>query len=492
MILISTSTEIEQQISSLIAEQAGLEALVRVSSSLSPFDATIVVEEETITVNLLWKNDVPPVLFNEYKFSQQALLGIIYSLLGNAEAAFDLLKEIPQLVSAANLLNALQNGYTLHEEQFNNSNDYIALHNHAVALHYGLWQKPVSETIIHNAYVTAIENAPTLLYKAYTVKHYVILLMDAGHYPKAQHILNILTTEGLSKEAITEINALKSSILLQTSPPIAAGEDLQQLKTLLSQNLDYYEAGGRDIEVAETLYNAAYVALLESNFSAATGYINRSIALYRENEIPELEAQAQLRKARILTKWSQSGNPQFYRGIIQAYQEAMKVFTRTDAPQVFADIQHQLGIVYAEIPDEVKKKGIWASVSVASFNEALSFYNKIDYPYQFGIICNNLGDAYTKFPKAMYADNYDKSLAWFREALDVFVKDAYPAERTETLLNYINSSWYAVNNIDFNAERYDDMQDRLQEVININFNNSAVMEAKQHILKLEELKAMEL
>lgn len=491
MILISTSTEKEQQISSLIAEQAGLEALVRVNSNLSPLDATIVAEE-TITVNPLWKNDVPPVLFNEYKLSQGTLLGIIYSLLGNAEAAFDLLKEIPQLISSANLLNALQNGYSLHEEQFSNRNDYIALHNHAVALHYGLWPKPVSETIIYNAYVTAIENAPTLLYKAYTLKHYVILLVDAGHYAKARHILSALATEGLSKEAVTEINVLKSSVLLQMLPPTPTADDLQQLKTLLSQNLDYYEAEGRGIEIAETLYNAAYVALLENNFSAAAGYINRSIALYRENEIPELEAQAQLRKATILTKWAQAGNPQFYRGIIQAYQEAMKVFTRDDAPHVFADIQHQLGVVYAEIPDEVKKKGIWASVSVASFNEALNFYNKIDYPYQFGIICNNLGNAYAKFPKAMYADNYDKSLAWFKEALDVFAKDAYPAERTEALLNYINASWHAANKTDFDTDRYDDIQDRLEEVIAINFNNNAVAEARHYLQKLEELKAMEL
>ena len=48
-----------------------------------------------------------------------------------------------------------------------------------------------------------------------------------------------------------------------------------------------------------------------------------------------------------------------------------------NAPDIFAEIQHQLGRVYAEIPDEVKKKGIWAAVSVSSFTEALNFYNKI-------------------------------------------------------------------------------------------------------------------
>ena len=33
--------------------------------------------------------------------------------------------------------------------------------------------------------------------------------------------------------------------------------------------------------------------------------------------------------------------------------------------------------------DEIKRKGVWAAVSVSSFNEALNYYNKVDSPYEF-------------------------------------------------------------------------------------------------------------
>ena len=61
---------------------------------------------------------------------------------------------------------------------------------------------------------------------------------------------------------------------------------------------------------------------------------------------------------------------------MDAYQEALKIFNREDTPSVFADIQHHLGVIYSEIPDEIKKKSIWASVSSSAFHEALNFYTK--------------------------------------------------------------------------------------------------------------------
>ncbi|MFM2191830.1 MAG: hypothetical protein RLZZ118_787, partial [Bacteroidota bacterium] len=154
----------------------------------------------------------------------------------------------------------------------------------------------------------------------------------------------------------------------------------------------------------------------------------------------------------------------------------------------FAEIQHQLGRVYAEIPDEVKKKGIWAAVSVSSFTEALNFYNKIDYPYQFAMICNNMGIAYTKYPKSLQTDNYDKALAWYNEALDIRTVANYPLERVLTLNNYIEASWLVGNVDNADNERYEDMMQKLNEILILNHDEEICNRAKADIEKLQAIK----
>jgi tetratricopeptide (TPR) repeat protein len=234
--------------------------------------------------------------------------------------------------------------------------------------------------------------------------------------------------------------------------------------------------------------DASQVANFNDSFSEALSYISKAVDLLRKEEQPELLAQAHMRKGTLLYTWAQQGNPQFYKGAMEALQEAAKVFSRDAAPQQFAEIQHLLGIIYSEIPDEAKKKGVWAAVSSSSFKEALRFFTKELYPYEYATICNHYANAYIKYPASRNSDNVAKALEMFNQALEIRTADRYPIERVLTLLNYVEASWYADNSQEqIQQQRLNDMKDKLQEIQILSKDENIIREASQHIKKLKEI-----
>ena len=173
---------------------------------------------------------------------------------------------------------------------------------------------------------------------------------------------------------------------------------------------------------------------------------------------------------------------------MEAYHEALQVFKKDEAPEVFADIHHQLGVIYAELPDENKKRSIWAALSATSFNEALQYYNKVDFPFEFGMICNNFANAYAKYPEGGKTDNYEKALNYYDEALSVRPAMNYPTERAVTLLNYLEASWKAGNpDKGFNFERYNDMVAKANEIKTLTNDEQLIKETDRHLMLLDEL-----
>ena len=242
------------------------------------------------------------------------------------------------------------------------------------------------------------------------------------------------------------------------------------------------------METGLLLLDAAHIANLSESFSESLGYASRAIKIFEAEELKELAGNAHYRKGTLLYTWAQKGNPQFFKPAIESYQEALKVFTKEVTPDVFADIHHNLGVLYTDMPSDHKKKSIWAGVAVASFDEALAFYTKNNYPYQYGMICNNYGNAFTKFPQAVLTDNHEKALFYYQEALDVRTAE-YPYERAITLLNFLEASWDVGNDPDtFNEKRYEDMVAKAKEVKTLVEDAEMLSEADKHLNLLQELK----
>lgn len=483
MILISTTTRLLPEVQAVINSEYRLNELVSVTDEVTT-KADIIVNEY-ITISPVWNNNLPPVLFPEQQTTTEAIKGFAYARLGNTEKAKTYFADIPSLFKVLDLIDYLRNGTPISSEQITITDDYHSIHNRAIAYHYG--NVGVENNVHHviNCYDELLSTEADNSLKAFSARQFALLLLDLGRPDYAIDIAMPFVNQGAGETADIFLNSVICNAQLQKLQPPYEGKAFETLKNNLWQCLQFFEKHNYDIEAAETYSDATHIAFLSISYSEALGYISKAIDIYTKNELVEMAAQAQLKKGQLLRTWAQHDNPQFYRSAIQAYQEALKVFTREDAPDIFADIQHQLGIIYADIPDEVKKKGIWASVAVSSFNEALSYYNKVDAPYEFARICNNMGLAYTKFPNALNSDNFDKALAWYREALDIFTVIDYPVERSATLLNYLDASWFVGND---NEMRIEEMNKMANEILSTCTDETILVQAKGHLQKLHDLK----
>ncbi|AMR25615.1 hypothetical protein A0257_23165 (plasmid) [Hymenobacter psoromatis] len=410
-------------------------------------DDLLVVREDGLNTAADWSEARPPVVLAQpLPFSPENLLALVFVRLDNWEKAWQYAAQNPSLAADLALLRGLQEGAPLDVpaapiNDVGSFGHYRRWHNRAVALHYGQLARRPAAADVQYAYQQAIAHAPGADWQAFSTKHYATFLLDNGQLAEARQQLAATCDLPLSATARHELLAVEAAVLLQQfTVPYDAGL-LAELKDKLWQTLGYYERRGRGLSAALTLLDAAQVANFSNSFAEALGYLNRAVALLSEADAPELLANAQYRKGVLLFTWAQNGNPQFYRGAMKAYQQALQVFTRNEAYPVFAEIQHHLGVIYSEIPDEVKKKSVWAAISVSSFNQALEFFTRDTHPYEYATICNHYANAFTKYPAAFKTDNFAKALTYYRQALAVRTAAAYPYERTLTLLNFLAAAW---------------------------------------------------
>ena len=484
MIGICASTELHTDILNSVNEHDRLYELIQLyplpseDEIQSPDGHTICISDAMIWMPEDWWQAGPPVCIPPIPYSPGHVVGLVLFKLHNFEEAARHLSHLPECWDAVQLYACILNGITGKALSVDDKN-YTALHNHAVCLHYASESQslPLEQQI--NAYNDALSAAIHPGQVAFTSIHLATLLTDSGMCQYALDVLSpILETEGLDTHALHHLKWMRCITRLQMIGIPYNIESLEALKSEMWEVLGYFEKWNRIAEQGLLLTEAAHIANISESFAEGLGYINKAIQLLHQEELPHLEANAQLKKGILLYTWAQKGQPQFFRAAKDALQAALQIFTRDTAPHIFADIHHYLGIIYSEIPDEVQKKSVWAGVSVSSFNEALNFYNKVDYPYQFAQICHHFGNAFTKYPAAALGDNFEKALNWYREALDIRTAHSYPLERSLTLSNYLAAAWKAGNPGDgWNEERWLDMWEKILELKMLATDESLASEA---------------
>ncbi|MGF7214719.1 tetratricopeptide (TPR) repeat protein [Spirosoma lacussanchae] len=492
MIYLTLATDNPTSVQSIIDAEFRLNELIKVCSLSDAPPDSLTIREETIELPLDWAQRLPPVLLpSPLRCTPDTLLAVVYLYLGNWENVYEHAQYDRHLADALDLINRLQAGVSveLPAAPVNGSGSfdhYRRWHNRAVAAHYGLIDTP--EETIRQAYQAAISQAPDAGHRAFTTRHYATFLADLGQLAEADQLITEVAKAGLSTDAAIELLAVQTSIWLQQLTVPYDEALLTQTKDGLWRVLQHYEGQHRLPQVGMLLLDAAQVANFQNSFAEALGYLSRAINLFREEELPELVANAQYRKGILLYTWAQHGNPQFYRPAMEAYQEALKLFTQQNAPAIFADIQHHLGVIYAKIPDEARKKGIWAAISSSSFKHALAYYTKEAFPYEYATICNHFANAMTSYPQAARSDNYAKAIGLYRDALTIRTADRYPYERALTILNYLEAGWY-VGEDDPQHQRtlYADMVRKAREVSRLVEDENLIREADQHLLKLADI-----
>jgi len=498
MLSIFATTEYHNQLHEILAKEDRLNELVEIFDFLekrpTPSANAILIKNGEIAFPIDWFNVQPPFLLPEkIDFKEEHLLAVIFSKLNNFEKTYAYLKESnPSFLNELDFINRLQQGIPIDPNELSSHytpfEEYRLMHNQAILRYYAATSEnfDLEKTIYF--FEEALKSAPTEEHAAFTARQLGLMIIDLKQPAKAIERLESIDQKNISKEAKIELqNTFCQAWMQQLTIPYDK-ELLEKLKTSLWEVLQFYEQTNRNAEVGLLLLDAAHIANVSESFSESLGYVTKAIRIFDEENLTELSANAQLRKGTLLYTWAQNGNPQFFKPAVESYHQALKVFTKEEAPDVFADIHHHLAVIYVDMPSDKKKKSIWAGVANSSFNEALAYFTKENFPYEYGMICNNFGNAFTKFPQAVLSDNFEKALYYYQEALDVRTPNI-PYERAITLLNFLEASWSVGNNPEeFNESRFEDMVVKAEEVKTLVDDADMLAEAEKHLQLLKELK----
>ncbi len=478
-----------------------LDELVAVQHSdtvISSISNAIYVNENRIHIRPDWLDKRPAIVFpSEIPFNKNYFLGMVFGMLGNEEKYPQYFTGYPAMLYIFDLIQSITKGEEgdsaleniLSKTKFVHPfENYAFNHNVAIALNYGHYSDDINAEAIEAHYADALQLAFEPSYKAFTLKYYATFLIDNNDSEAAMKLLDQQTFKTLDDYAKYSLERVWCQAAMKQLNLHHEQQLIAELKDRLWETLQFFDKHKHKTIAAFLWMDAATVANLSNSYAESLGYITKAVTYFKDEGQYEMTAQAQLVRGRLFYDWAQSGNPQFYRSALEAYHEALQVFKKEEAPDVFADIHHQLGVIYAELPDENKKRSIWAALSATSFNEALEYYNKVDHPYQFGMICNNFANAYAKYPQGGRSDNFEKALNFYDEALSVRSALDYPDERAVTLLNYLEASW-KVGNPDegFNMERYNDMTAKVNEIKTLTNDEQLIIETEKHLRLLEEL-----
>jgi tetratricopeptide (TPR) repeat protein len=447
-----------------------------------------------ITQPIDWYNVLPPYLLpEEIDFTPENLLGLIFAKLGNYERAYQYLDQNQVLLQELDIINCLQHAVPVDTNRLSSDfqpfEEYRFCHNSAILHHYAATDTTFDPEKTRYFYREALNSTPNGEYYAFTARQYAIFLTDTGDWEQAEHLLQDALKTAFSDDAAVELKAALCGVWMKKIVVPYDAALLETLKNTLWEVLQHYQKQGRPVEEALLLVDAAQVANYAESFAESLGYINRAVDILRKEAMPELLAQAHYRRGILLYTWAKNDNPQFFRGALESFQAALKVFSRDETPDVFADIHQYLGVIYSEIPDEVKKKSIWAGVSAASFQQALDYFTKETHPYEYAMVCNNYANALSKYPEAIHTDNLEKALFYYNEALQIRTAADWPLERAVTLLNYTETCWHLnLAGNGSNRALFEGMVEKTREAMTLTHDPKITAEAAEQLQKLEALR----
>ena len=451
MITILTTTNFKEAISEVVETIDRLNELVGVVDHINDVDHTsklITVEDNIIKVGLDWYDTEPPYVLPNITYSANNLLAVIFYKLGNQQKAFEFLSEDNSLHNDLLVATHLQFGYDISEDMFSKVE---ALHNQSIIQHYGNYVNSCNAEQLKNFYIEATETASNDELKVFIAKHYSNFLLDGNAYHEVEQLMRSLKDKAISPEAQNALDTqLALALMAQLQLPYK-NDKLKEISELFHKGINFYEAKKQKVNAGE----------------------------------------AGLRKATLLYTWSKNGSPQYYKPAINAFQDTLKVFKRDTHPQKFADVHHNLALIYSEIPVSLEEKPIWTAFCASSFKEVLKFYTKEKYPYEYAMASHNYATALMSFPEAKVHNNLDKAFGMFENALTVRTAKTYPFERALTLINQLELYWIMHNeDSEEESKKYNVMLNKANEVSQLVTDNILIEKAKEHIEALKNLKTV--
>ncbi|NKQ38908.1 MAG: hypothetical protein HF967_05460 [Methanosarcinales archaeon] len=408
--------------------------------------------------------------------------------MGNQQKAFEYINPEDELFNHLMIVANFQFGYKISNEQI----DFLetdSKHNLAIINNFGIVEKNISIQDLQSLYEEAIKSGKTNAEKLFSTKNYVNLLMDNGLHNDAEKLMRSMMSLAKNKDEKNALNVLLANCLMAQINIPYNKETLSEIETLQTSAIAYFQENELKLNAGLVLINAAELANIQEDFQKANNLINKALLFFKDENIPQFMGEASYQKAIILYKWSKNGSPQYYKPSINTFQNALKVFKENDFPQKFADIHHNLALIYSEIQVSEQEKPIWTAFCASSFKNALKFYTKEEHPYQFAMISHNYATALMGFPEAKLHSNLDKAFGFFEDALAIRNKENYPFERALTLLNQLELYWLIHNeNYEDEIKTFEAMNAKANEIKELVKDKDLIEKANTHIEELHKIK----
>lgn len=491
MITILTTTEKRKSILEVIQSIDRLDELVTVVDQTDALDSSsrlIRIFNDTITSTLDWFDSEPPYIIPEIPYSSENALALVFFHLGNEQRAFEFISEDTTLFQHLLIATHLMYGYEIDDAMFAGIE---SAHNRSIVQHYGNCTTSYTREEIIKSYSKALAEATSDDTKIFSAKHYTNLLLDLGAYTEIEELMRSLSDVAISEHAKNAVNTqLASALQAQLQYPYKS-EQLDEIMQLMLNGIQHYEANDRNVNAGLLYIEASEIANYQEDYSESKNLINKAILYFKEAEIPEFLGEAVLRKATLLYTWSKDGSPQYYKPAINAFQDALKIFKRESNAEKCAEVQHQLALIYSEMPTSLEEKAMWSAFSASAFNESLKFYTKEGYPYQHAMVSHNYATALMGFPEAKLHDNIEKADGLFESALSIRTAQSHPFERALTLANQLELYWLKHNEgHEEEAKSIEAMTRMANEIKQLVADDALIAKANDHLNAINELKTV--
>ncbi|WP_435654754.1 hypothetical protein [Cellulophaga baltica] len=492
MLTILTTINAFPKVQEAILAIERLDELVTVAKKTGTYKdlKILIIDEQEIIIPLDWYDMEPPYVFPKIPFTRENLLALVYYKLGNHQTAFEFVSEESPLYHHLLIATHLHFGYEISTNMIDFCYNTSA-HNCAILNYYGNIENLLEYSELKELFSKALAQADNDEIKVFTAKHYLNLLLDSQELELAKQFAEEQHKIALSDNAKNAMKTHLAGILMAQLQVPYSSKKLDEVYELQLESITHFEEKGLNVQAGMLLVDAAEVANFKGDFIASKELINRAIQYFKKEDIPEFLGEAGYKKAILLYTWSKNGSPQYYKAAINAFQDVLKVFKRDTHPQKFADVHHNLALIYSEIPVGSDEKPMWTAFCASSFKEVLAFYTKDDHPYEYAMASHNYATALMHFPPAKIHNNLEKAAGLFNEALEIRTANDYPFERTLTLLNQLELGWLT-HNEDSSEEvkKYREMKSKAQEVKNLIKDENLISQAEDHLKELEKVKSL--
>lgn len=222
-------------------------------------------------------------------------------------------------------------------------------------------------------------------------------------------------------------------------------ETAQDLRNAVSLFYRAYEMCGDEYPLLKARAQAGMAGTLQTIpdnspqllLQAKVGY-EEALPILQQLATPVEVAEAQMNMGLVLQSLVQFNLARIVDSI-QAYHEALRVFTWQDYPQEYAILYNNIAIAYLSMPLASEREYLRQGLAVQSFEVALKHIQLIDHPREYAMLQNNLGNALQYLVSSHPLENNLRAIAAYDEALKVRNPKDTPLEYANTISNKANA-----------------------------------------------------